>query len=63
MMPRLEDQERIFVNKFFYRFGEIERGDIVVFHFPLDPSKSYVKRIVGLPGDEVEMREGVLHPP
>jgi signal peptidase I len=61
MMPRLEDQERIFVNKFFYRFGEIERGDIVVFHFPLDPSKSYVKRIVGLPGDEVEMREGVLH--
>jgi signal peptidase I len=61
MMPRLEDQERIFVNKFFYRFGEIERGDIVVFHFPLDPSKSYVKRIIGLPGDEVEMREGVLY--
>ena len=61
MMPRLEDQERIFVNKFFYRFGEIERGDIVVFRFPLDPSKSYVKRIVGLPGDEIEVREGVLH--
>ncbi len=61
MMPWLQDQERIFVNKFVYRFEEIHRGDIVVFRFPLDPTKSYIKRVVGLPGDEVEMREGVLY--
>jgi signal peptidase I len=60
MMPWLQDQERIFVNKFVYRFEEIHRGDIVVFRFPLDPTKSYIKRVVGLPGDEVEMRDGVV---
>ena len=60
MMPSLVDQERIFINKFVYRFGlgEIERGDTVVFRFPGDPSKSYIKRVVGLPGDLVEIREG-----
>lgn len=60
MMPGLEDQERIFINKFVYRLGlgEIERGDTVVFWFPHDPSKSYIKRVVGMPGDTVEMRAG-----
>ena len=53
MMPTLTDQERIFINKFTYRFGlgNIERGDTVVFWFPLDTSKSYIKRVIGLPGD------------
>jgi signal peptidase I len=60
MMPWLTDQERIFVNKFVYRFGDIQRGDIVVFWFPLDPSKSYIKRVVGLPGDTVEIERGAL---
>jgi signal peptidase I len=60
MLPWLEDQERIFVNKFVYRFEEIRRGDIIVFRFPLDPSKSYIKRVVGLPGDLVEIVEGRL---
>ena len=60
MMPWLTDQERIFVNKFVYRFGDIQRGDIVVFWFPLDPSKSYIKRVVGLPGDTVEIEQGTL---
>ncbi len=58
MMPWLTDQERIFVNKFVYRFGEIQRGDIVVFWFPMDPSKSYIKRVIGLPDDVVEISEG-----
>ena len=52
MTPALQDQERIFINKFTYRFGlgDIERGETVVFRYPLDPSKSYIKRVVGLPG-------------
>ncbi len=60
MMPWLTDQERIFVNKFVYRFGEIERGDVVVFWFPLDSSKSYIKRMIGLPGDTVEIDRGAV---
>jgi signal peptidase I len=60
MLPWLEDQERIFVNKFVYRFEDIARGDIIVFRFPLDPSKSYIKRVAGLPGDVVEIVEGRL---
>lgn len=62
MMPSLVDQERIFINKFIYRFGlgEIERGDMVVFWFPGDPSKSYIKRVIGLPTDTVEIQEGAV---
>ena len=51
MMPSLDDQERIFVNKFVYRWEPIERGDIVVFRYPRDPSKSYIKRVIGVAGD------------
>jgi signal peptidase I len=58
MMPSLEDQERIFVNKFVYRLEPIRRGDIVVFRYPRDPSKSFIKRIVGLAGDRVEIDAG-----
>ncbi len=60
MMPGLDDQERIFVNKFVYRFDPIARGDIVVFHYPRDASKSYIKRVVGLPGDRIRLDEGKL---
>ena len=60
MMPSLIDQERIFINKFVYRFGiaDLGRGDTVVFWFPGDPSKSYIKRVIGAPGDTVEVIEG-----
>ena len=60
MMPTLTDQERIFINKFTYHFGlgSIERGDMVVFWFPLDPSKSYIKRVIGVPGDTVRIDAG-----
>src|SRR5262245_22634330 len=48
MQPRLENDERIFVNKFLYTFKPIERGDIIVFWFPDDPTKSFIKRVTGL---------------
>lgn len=60
MMPALVDQERIFINKFAYRFGisDIQRGDTVVFWFPGDPSKSFIKRVIGVPGDQVQVTDG-----
>jgi len=53
MEPTLEPGEILLVNKLAYRFGEIEHGDIVTFHYPLEPELDYVKRVIGLPGDEV----------
>jgi signal peptidase I len=61
MAPLLSDQERIFINKFVYRFEPIERGDVVVFWYPLDRSKSFIKRVVGLPGEVVEIRRGAVY--
>src|SRR5215470_4342253 len=58
MMPSLEDQERIFVNKFVYRLEPIERGDIIVFRYPRDPSKSFIKRVIGLAGDHIQIDAG-----
>ncbi|MGO9124019.1 MAG: signal peptidase I [Terriglobales bacterium] len=58
MMPSLEDQERIFVNKFVYRLEPIERGDVVVFRYPRDPSKSFIKRVIGLAGDRIRIIAG-----
>src|SRR5437588_11297799 len=57
MMPSLFDQERLFINQFSYKFklGNIQRGDTVVFWFPEDTTKSYIKRVIGLPGDTVEV--------
>ncbi len=62
MMPTLDDQERIFINQFTYRlhFGKIDRGDTVVFWFPGDPTKSYIKRVIGVPGDRVEVDRGTV---
>ena len=61
MMPGLTDQERIFINKFTYRFESIQRGDVVVFWYPIDPSKSYIKRVVGLPGEVVRITGGQVY--
>src|SRR6202049_5378882 len=61
MTPLISDQERIFINKFWYRFEPIERGDVVVFWYPLDRSKSFIKRVVGLPGETVEIRQGMVY--
>ncbi len=58
MMPSLDDQERIFVNKYVYRLEPIQRGDIVVFRYPRDPSKSFIKRVIGLAGDRIRIDSG-----
>ena len=61
MLPGLEDQERIFINKFVYRWEPISRGDIVVFRYPRDTSKSYIKRVVAGPGDRVVIDKGRVY--
>ena len=61
MMPGLDDQERIFINKFIYRWEPIERGDVVVFRYPQDPTKSYIKRVIGVAGDRVRIDEGRVY--
>src|SRR5213082_3134649 len=61
MMPSLDDQERIFVNKFVYRLESIERGDVVVFRYPRDPSKSYIKRVIGVAGDRIRIDGGQVN--
>ena len=67
MLPQLHDGERLLVNKLvYYKFknitwGHLDRGDIVVFWYPSDPEKSYVKRIIGLPGETVEVRNGKVY--
>jgi signal peptidase I len=61
MMPSLEDQERIFVNKLVYRLEPIQRGDIVVFRYPRDPSKSFIKRVIGLAGDHIQIDAGRVY--
>jgi signal peptidase I len=60
MLPRLEDRDRLFINKFVYHISAIERGDVVVFHYPRDPEKSYIKRVIALPGDDLRIDRGVV---
>ncbi len=61
MMPGLQDQERLFINKFQYHFEPIHRDDVVVFHFPLDPAKSYIKRVIAVPGDTLRIDDGQVY--
>jgi len=58
MLPRLEDHDRLFINKFVYHITSIERSDVVVFHYPRDPQKSYIKRVIALPGDRLRIDHG-----
>jgi signal peptidase I len=60
MMPTLDDQERVFINKFVYKLEPIERGDVVVFRYPRDTAKSYIKRVVAVAGDHVKIEDGVV---
>jgi len=61
MLPRLEDHDRLFINKFVYRISSIHRGDVVVFHYPRDPEKSYIKRVIALPGDRISIERGRVY--
>jgi signal peptidase I len=60
MMPTLEDQERVFINKFVYKLEPIERGDVIVFRYPRDPAKSYIKRVIAVAGDRVRIQDGLV---
>jgi signal peptidase I len=61
MLPVLEDQDRLFINKMAYRVGDIHRGDVVVFQYPHDHEKSYIKRVIALPGDELRIDHGRVY--
>ena len=61
MLPVLEDQDRLFINKLAYRVGEIHHGDVVVFLYPHDHSKSYIKRVIALPGESVRIERGHVY--
>jgi signal peptidase I len=61
MLPVLEDQDRLFINKMAFRVGEVHHGDIVVFEYPRDHTKSYIKRVIGLPGDHVRIDRGRVY--
>ena len=60
MLPRLEDRDRLFINKFVYHISAIEHGDVVVFRYPRDPQKSYIKRVIALPGDRLRIDHGTV---
>jgi signal peptidase I len=61
MLPRLENHDRLFINKFVYHFEAIQRGDVIVFHYPRDPRLSYIKRVIAIPGDRVEIDRGQVY--
>lgn len=61
MEPGLEDQERIFINKLAYRLETIQRGDVIVFRYPRDPRKNFIKRVIGIPGDHIRITYGHVY--
>jgi signal peptidase I len=58
MEPTLQPNEFVIVNKMAYKLGSLEGGDIVVFHYPQDPREDYIKRVIGVPGDTVTVKNG-----
>ena len=61
MQPLLQDGERIFVNRLLYRVNDISRGDVVVFYYPAEPKDYFIKRVLGLPGEMVEVKKGIVY--
>jgi signal peptidase I len=58
MQPLLQNGERLFVNRLLYKLRDIERGDVVVFYFPAKPEDYFIKRVLGLPGDKIHVKNG-----
>jgi signal peptidase I len=61
MAPLIVDREAVFIDRIVYYFEPIQRGDVVVFWYPLDATKSFIKRIVALPGETLEIRQGLVY--
>jgi signal peptidase I len=61
MEPTLMVNDRILVAKFLYRVEPVARGDVIVFRYPLNPQRDFVKRVIGLPGDHAQLKEGVVY--
>lgn len=61
MVPMLQDQDRLFINKLAYHVGDVQRGDVVVFRYPRDQTKSYIKRVIALPGDTIRIDHGRVY--
>ena len=61
MVPMLQDQDRLFINKLAYHVGDIQRRDVVVFRYPRDTTKSYIKRVIALPGDRIRIDHGRVY--
>jgi signal peptidase I len=61
MLPMLQDQDRLFISKMAYRMGDIHHGDVVVFQYPRDHTKSYIKRVIALPGDRLRIDDGTVY--
>lgn len=61
MTPTLQDGDNLIVEKLSYRFGDPQRYDIIVFPYPENPKKHYIKRIIGLPGETVQVMDGYVY--
>jgi len=61
MEPNFYDHEYLIIDEISYRFSEPERGDIVVFRYPRNPQEYFIKRIIALPGEQIQVKEGVVY--
>lgn len=61
MRPTLDDGEFVLVSKLNYKLSNVQRGDIIVFHYPMDPEQELIKRVIGLPGDRIEVDKGIVY--
>ncbi len=61
MRPTLQHEERLVVNKFIYRVRDPQRGEIIIFRYPRDPSRDFIKRVIAVGGDTIEIKDGRVY--